>query len=178
MKYIHYLRSYMLHIIVGVLTMGALVGCSDEDEMQQNLYGYVQFKLLKSASAADIPLTRAADELEMLADAKKIEVIMQHEGSTITQTLVLNAYNEANAEFGLRSDKLQLLVGEYVVSGFNLYDNLDNLLLTGEVEDNTFSVVSGGLTSKTLPIETMQRGMASFKLVKEFLKARAEVEDA
>ena len=178
MKYIHYIRSYMLHIIVGVLTMGALVGCSDEDEMQQNLYGYVQFKLLKSASAADIPLTRAADELEMLADAKKIEVIMQHEGSTIAQTLVLNAYNEANAEFGLRSDKLQLLVGEYVVSGFNLYDNLDNLLLTGEVEDNTFSVVSGGLTSKTLPIETMQRGMASFKLVKEFLKARAEVEDA
>lgn len=178
MKYIHYLRSYMLHVIVGVLTMGALVGCSDEDEMQQNLYGYVQFKLLKSASAADIPLTRAADELEMLADAKKIEVIMQHEGSTIAQTLVLNAYNEANAEFGLRSDKLQLLVGEYVVSGFNLYDNLDNLLLTGEVEDNTFSVVSGGLTSKTLPIETMQRGMASFKLVKEFLKARAEAEDA
>ena len=178
MKYIHYLRSYMLHIIVGVLTMGALVGCSDEDEMQQNLYGYVQFKLLKSASAADIPLTRAADELEMLADAKKIEVIMQHEGSTITQTLVLNAYNEANAEFGLRSDKLQLLVGEYVVSGFNLYDNLDNPLLTGDGDDNTLSVVSGGLTSKTLPIETMQRGMASFKLVKEFLKARAEAEDA
>ena len=104
MKYIHYLRSYMLHIIVGVLTMGALAGCSDEDEMQQNLYGYVQFKLLKSASAADIPLPRAADELEMLADAKKIEVIMQHEGSTIAQPLVLNAYYAANAEFGLRSD--------------------------------------------------------------------------
>ena len=118
------------------------------------------------------------NKLNLLNDAKKIEVVLQRGGLTISQTLVLNSYNAENAEFGLRSDKLQLLVGEYVVSGYRLYDNLDNVLLVGEVEDNMFSVVSGGLTSKDLPVNGLERGMVSFKLVKEFVKARAEIENA
>lgn len=165
-------------MLVSILTIGIWVGCSEEDEMQQNQYGYVQFKLYKSGSFDDVPQARGVDELDLLDNAKKIEVIMQHEGSTISQSLVLNAYNEANAEFGLRSDKLQLLVGDYVITGYNLYDNLDNQLLSSEVEDNAFTVVGGGLTSKALPVEVTERGMASFKLVKEFVKARATAEDA
>lgn len=165
-------------MLVSILTIGIWVGCSEEDEMQQNQYGYVQFKLYKSGSFDDMPQARGVDELDLLDNAKKIEVIMQHEGSTISQSLVLNAYNEANAEFGLRSDKLQLLVGDYVITGYNLYDNLDNQLLSSEVEDNAFTIVGGGLTSKALPVEVTERGMASFKLVKEFVKARATAEDA
>ena len=168
----------LLRMIVSILAIGIWVGCSEEDEMQQNQYGYVQFKLYKSGSFDDVPQARGVDELDLLDNAKKIEVIMQHEGSTISQSLVLTAYNEANAEFGLRSDKLQLLVGDYVITGYNLYDNLDNQLLSSEVEDNAFTVVGGGLTSKALPVEVTQRGMASFKLVKEFVKARATAEDA
>ena len=168
----------LLRMIVSILMIGIWVGCSEEDEMQQNQYGYVQFKLYKSGSFDDVPQSRGVDELNLLDNAKKIEVIMQHEGSTISQSLVLNAYNEANAEFGLRSDKLQLLVGDYVITGYNLYDNLDNQLLSSEVEDNAFTVVGGGLTSKALPVKVTQRGMASFKLVKEFVKARATAEDA
>lgn len=172
------MKIKLLRMIVSILTIGIWVGCSEEDEMQQNQYGYVQFKLYKSGSFDDVPQARGVDELDLLDNAKKIEVIMQHEGSTISQSLVLNAYNEANAEFGLRSDKLQLLVGDYVITGYNLYDNLDNQLLSSEVEDNAFTVVGGGLTSKALPVEVTERGMASFKLVKEFVKARATAEDA
>ena len=173
-----YLYSCLFPVIVGILTMSILTGCSDENEVQQTQYGYVQFKLYKNASFDDMPQARGVDELNLLNNAKKIEVIMQHEGSTISQSLVLNAYNAENAEFGLRSDKLQLLVGDYIVSGYNLYDNLDNLLLTSEVEDNTFTVIGGGLTSKALPVAVTGRGMASFKLVKEFINARATDEDA
>lgn len=38
---------------------------------------------------------------------------MLRDGVTLSQTLVLNSYNAENAEFGLRSDKLQLLTGTY-----------------------------------------------------------------
>lgn len=173
------LLSYIFPLITAILAMGGLMGCSDDnDELQQSQYGYVQFKLYKSASYSDRVDARAADKLNLLDNAKKIEVIMQHDGSTISQSLVLNAYNEANAEFGLRSDKLQLLVGDYIVSGYRIYDNLDNLLLTGETDDNTFTVVSGGLTSKALPVNVTERGMVSFKLVKEFVEARATGSEA
>ena len=168
-----YSRFYSILFISVTLIMGVTTGCSDEDEVQQNQYGYVQFKLYKSASYGKNTETRAVNQLELLNDAKKIEVVLQRDGSTLSQTLVLNSYNDENAEFGLRSDKLQLLAGEYFISGYRLFDNLDNLLLSGESEDNTFVVVSGGLTSKALPVEGTARGMVSFKLVKDFIKTRA-----
>ena len=65
-------------MIVSILTIGIWVGCSEEDEMQQNQYGYVQFKLYKSGSFDDVPQSRGVDELNLLDNAKKIEVIMQH----------------------------------------------------------------------------------------------------
>ena len=109
------LLSYIFPLITAILAMGGLMGCSDDnDELQQSQYGYVQFKLYKSASYSDGVDARATDKLNLLDNAKKIEVIMQHDGSTISQSLVLNAYNETNAEFGLRSDKLQLLVGAII----------------------------------------------------------------
>lgn len=172
-------KAYIIPLIISVWMLCGITGCSDDnEEIQQNQYGYVQFKLLKSASYNSGTEARATNKLNLLNDAKKVEVILQHDGSTISQTLVLNAYNEVNAEFGLRSDKLQLLIGDYTISGFRLYDNLDALLLTGETEDNTFTIVGGGLTNKTLPIETVEKGMASFKLVKEFIKARATDDSA
>ena len=38
---------------------------------------------------------------------------MLYDGNTIEQTLMLNSYSAENAEFGLRSDKLELLAGNY-----------------------------------------------------------------
>ena len=36
-----------------------------------------------------------------------------------------DTYDEANAEFGLRSDKMKLLAGTYKVLTFTLYDKLE-----------------------------------------------------
>ena len=88
----------MLLSLAGV----ALTGCSDDNEVDKELYGYVQFKVEKAT-------TRSVDKLEYLADARKIKVFIQQNGHTIEQTLLLNSYNNENAEYGLRSDKLRLL---------------------------------------------------------------------
>lgn len=169
------LTSFFIPVIVSLLAMIGMTGCSDDDEDLQAQYGYVQFKLFKSASFNEGSSTRAVDQLTYLADAQKIEVVMQHDGSTISQTLVLNSYNTNNAEFGLRSDKLQLLAGDYTIVGYYIYDKLDQQLLSAVPEsDNKFSVVSGGLIVKELPVNTVARGMVSFKLIKEFVNTRSE----
>ena len=123
MKFNQIFLKWLFNIVL-IWTMGTIVGCSDDKEdLEQTQYGYVQFNILKSAS-------RALDKLNFLNDAKKVEVVLQRNGETISQTLVLNSYNKENAEFGLRSDKLRLLVGEYSISGYHFYDSLDKLILS------------------------------------------------
>ena len=147
--------------LMAVLFSTVMSGCSDDDdELQQSQYGYVQFKLYKSASYVEpetggetsAQLSRA--DVDKLGDAKKIEIEMQFEGTSITQTLVLNSYNEANAEYGLRRGKLQLVVGEYRIVGYRLLDGLDEVM-TGipAGADETFKVTSGGLTVKDLTVD-------------------------
>ena len=126
---------FFLPLIVSLLAMVAVTGCSDEeDALQTGQYGYVQFKLYKSTGES--AATRATDKLELLSDAKKIKVVMLRDGVTLSQTLVLNSYNAENAEFGLRSDKLQLLTGTYKIVGYYLYDKLDKELLAGSIEED------------------------------------------
>ena len=147
------------------LTGVALVGCSEEDENQTVQYGYVQFKVGQAA-------TRSVDRLESIADAKKIKVYLQCDGHTIEQTLLLNAYNEESAEYGLRSDKLRLLPGEYSLIGYVLYDQLDKVIQTRDVEGCVFEIVPGGLYVQHITPDVVERGRVSFKLVKEGLQTR------
>lgn len=152
-------------------------GCSDDkEELQDSQYGYVQFKLYKAASyTRSEGAARAGNDLNKLGDAQKVEIEMQYNGSSITQTLVLNAYNESNAEYGMRSDKLQLLVGDYKVVGYKLLDRLDEEITSISVTtDETFTVVSRGLTVKDLTVDVQTRGTVTFKLTKTGLpKTRA-----
>ena len=167
--------------LMAVLFSTVMSGCSDDDdELQQSQYGYVQFKLYKSASYVEpetggetsAQLSRA--DVDKLGDAKKIEIEMQFEGTSITQTLVLNSYNESNAEYGVRSDKLQLMVGEYRIVGYRLLDALDRVLTGRPADpDESFTVVSGGLTVKDLTVDAQERGMVKFKLVKDGLSRAA-----
>ena len=172
---LHKLYSiYLLPLIVSILTLGLVTGCSDDDEALQSQYGYVQFRLFKSASFDKGTTTRTTDKLESLFGAQKIKVVMTHNGTTVSQTLPLNAYNENNAEYGMRSDKLQLLVGTYKIIGFYLYDKLDEVLLAGAAgDDDELIVVSGGLQEKALPVDAVSRGTVTFKLTKEGLNTRA-----
>ena len=172
---------YLLTLLFAFMAMG-IVGCSDDDAAQQqyDVYGYVQFKLYKSASAqGGAVATRAADQLEYLSDAYKIKVLMQNDGQTVSHTLLLNSYDKENAEYGLRSDKLKMLAGTYSVIGYELYDELDNKLLASDVNGVTFTVVGGGLAVCNLTANVAPRGRVSFKIVKEIapLTRAAEEED-
>lgn len=159
-------------------------GCSDnKDELQGSQYGYVQFKLYKEASyeaqeettQQSTAATRVAQD--KLSNIQKVEIEMQYNGKSITQTLVLNSYNESNAEYGMRSDKLQLLVGEYKVVGYRLLNKVDEVVAGASAGDNnTFTVVSQGLTIKDLTASSdavQTRGSVTFKLTKEGLSTRA-----
>ena len=128
---------HFIPFVIGLLLMTTVfTGCDDDDdELQQTAFGYVQFKLYKSASAAKGAETRGTDMLDKLNDAKKIKVVMLYDGNTIEQTLMLNSYNAENAEFGLRSDKLELLAGNYKLIGFYLYDKLDVQIYAGTPGD-------------------------------------------
>ena len=159
-------------------------GCSDDkDELQGSQYGYVQFKIYKSASYVQeeenqSSTTTRATTLSKLGDVQKVEIEMQYNGKSITQTLVLNAYNESNAEYGMRSDKLQLLVGDYKIIGYKLLDKLDKVVISISASDNeTFSVISQGLTIKDLTADVQARGSVTFKLIKDGLTTRASLDD-
>ena len=124
-----------LAVLVTMLCGMVAGGCSDDkDELEGKQYGYVQFKLYKSSSYTQEEKTRTdavstrASGLDKLIDAQKVEIEMQHNGMSITQTLVLNAYNENNAEYGMRSEKLKLLTGSYKIIGYKLFDKLDEVL--------------------------------------------------
>lgn len=173
-----YSKFFLIPFIFGLLSM-VVVGCSDDDDELQSTYGYVQFKLFKSASFDKEKTTRATDQLDRLNDAQKVKVVMQYNGSTITQTLILNSYSADNAEFGLRSDKLKLLAGDYSIIGFYLYDKVDELIYSGPAGDSSvFSIVGGGLYAQPLVVDATPRGMVSFKLIKQFLKTRSSEEEA
>mgnify|MGYP004696140841 FL=1 len=161
----------LLLLLVSLLTFAATSCSDDETGGWDGTYGYVQFKVNKSVSTR---ATRAAalDKLEKLDDAKKIKVVMEHNGTTVSQTLVLNSYNAENAEYGLRSEKLKLASGTYTIIGFYLYDAVDEELLASSAGE-TFTVVGGGMTVQDLTVQTVERGKVKFNLVKEWEKTRA-----
>ena len=99
---------------------------------------------------------------------------MVHNGTTVSQTLPLNSYNAGNAEYGVRSDKLKLVVGTYKVIGYVLYDKLDKEIMAGPGGDNEdFTVIAGGLQEKALTVDAVSRGMLTFKLTKQWANTRA-----
>ncbi len=173
------LYSWLIAIALFVSTLAlsmTLVSCSDDDEALSSSYGYVQFMVYKSSqnTRADSTSTRAeVDELDRLYDAQKVRVVLEFEGSTITQTLVLNAYNKDNAEYGMQSEKLQLVAGNYTVVGFYLYDNLDEPLYSG-ISGDTFTIVPGGLEVQPLYADAVGRGEVTFKLIKALSETRAD----
>ena len=124
------MKQYLLTKIcslAAVVSLLLLGGCEQQGDSVTADYGYVQFQLVKAAKIYD---TRAV-MLEWLSEACKICVVMQHDGSTITQTLNVESYDKSTAEYGLWSEKLRLLAGDYNIIGYYIYDNLDNKILTG-----------------------------------------------
>lgn len=162
--------------IITVLLCTVVTGCTDEDGLGNGQYGYVQFKLYKAASyesgEAEETASRAAGEIAQLTDVQKVEVELLYNGTSITQTLVMNYYNEENAEYGMRSDKMQLLAGKYTLVGYRLLNKVDEQV--GAVSlGKEFEVIPGGLTVEDLTANVAGRGMVKFRLVKNWVDSRA-----
>ena len=159
--------------LLSLLCATLVIGCEKSVESLDAEYGHVQFRLLKEAQMESS--SRSSEELEWLSDATKITVVLQCEGSTISQTLPLTSYDKQSAEWGLQSEKLRLMAGSYEVIGYYLYDSLDNMILTGD-NCGKFSVVAGGLEIKKIGIPTIERGIVGFALLKAFPTTRYEAE--
>lgn len=159
--------------LLSLLCATLVIGCEKRAESLDAEYGYVQFRLLKEAQMESS--SRSSEELEWLSDATKITVVLQCEGSTISQTLPLTSYDKQSAEWGLQSEKLRLMAGSYEVIGYYLYDSLDNMILTGD-NCGQFTVVAGGLEIKKIGIPTIERGIVGFALLKAFPTTRYEAE--
>ena len=175
------LFSRILTAVVAVCTFASIAGCAERDEELVADYGYVQFKLYKNDTAPKKSATRAGEDaqdvtLEYLSDAHKLGVsLVRANGSVVEQTLVLHAYSAENAAYGMRSDKLQLLAGEYKVVGYRLYGGEQDTVIVSVDKPSSFTVVADGLVYHDLSVDVTERGKASFRLVKPkfFTKTRS-----
>ncbi len=169
-----YMRTTVLALLAAFFC-GILGGCTAEEmaDNRERDYGYIQFKLYKAASyddmvAGSVPSAKAVtDPLDFLADASKVKVILEYGDTELSQTLVVSAAGKDEAEYGLRSEKLKLLAGEYRVKQFSLYDANDNLLRHETDGNPVFVVVEGGLTVHDLLVNVTPRGKVKFTLVKD-----------
>lgn len=164
------MKLFRLNIsaLISVVAAFILASCArveDPDYREQD-YGYVQFKLYKEAS---YPGTKAA-QIEYLRDVAKLKVTLRYEDNLISQTLVMGASSDEAAEYGLRSDKLKLLSGEYQVITFTLYNKVDEPVYDGTPSEgnNMFSVTAGGLSVHDLLADVVERGRVKFTIVKDF----------
>ena len=172
------MKSVRINMLLAVafLSAFAFAACSkvEEPDYRETEYGYVQFKLYKEASYEG---TKAVvSQLEYLADVTKIKVSLRYGDNDITQTLVMNAANDDAAEFGLRSDKLKLLVGSYKVLTFTLYDKTDQPLYVSTPSEAhaSFDVVPGGLLVHDLLASAVERGKVRFSLVKDLTSSETK----
>ena len=167
-------KIFKISLFVAVLAMMFASGCATDTvtDFREHDYGYVQFKLYKEASYTPSTSSRAEyDPFDIyLAEACKIEVnLTDANNRAIRQTLVLSAANSESAEYGLRSDKLKLLTGDYKLGNVILFDAEDKVLARFVPSSKReFSVMAGGLTIHDVTVDVTQRGHVQFTLVKDF----------
>ena len=160
-------------ILLSLLFLG--FGCNDDKEVFQAGNGYVQFKVYKSASYVKDEASRAGGNvLDSLYEANKVKVVLRSNDYDFSQTLMLHAYDEQSAEYGLRSDKLELQPGEYTVVGFYLYDRAENEPIFAGIpsEKTTFTIISGGLVMQDLLVDAIGKGIVKFELIKNIQLSR------
>lgn len=167
-------RSLLNYFVILLITIiGA--ACTDDKEVFQAGNGYVQFKVYKSASYVKDEASRAGGNvLDSLYEANKVKVVLRSNDYDFSQTLMLHAYDEQSAEYGLRSDKLELQPGEYTVVGFYLYDRAEKEPIFAGIpsEKTTFTIVSGGLVMQDLLVDAIGRGIVKFELIKNIQASR------
>ena len=164
-----FIRMFVLSCILFIL--GFTVGsCSDDDDaVLQAGYGYAQFKLYKSGLAE-------TKKTNYLRDAQKMKIVLinQDDGTEVVQTVGLEAMGD-DSEFGLRSEKLQLMAGTYQIVGFYLFkadgtaQELKQILSGEPYEKTIITVINGGLAVQDIHVKVVNRGIVKFTVTKNFL---------
>ena len=159
------IKSLFKCLLVPMLALVAFVagGCSEDNYDIKPGYGFAQFKLRKTA-------TRAAgdDRLDSMSQAHKMQVVLQNDGRTFTQTVLVEAYDDEAAEYGLTSEKLELKAGAYTLTGYYLFNKKEEQILAGEPDEpQTFIVEDGGLTVQEVGVNALHRGRVRFTLTKD-----------
>ena len=174
MKILKYINRLMLLLLL----LAGVTSCSDEEtEQMRSGYGYVQFHL---ASAG----TRTTQELEYLSDAKKIEVTLLNGDNQITQSLNLTSV-DGMGDYGLTSEKLELLPGEYKLQSYTLYGNpaaagedLEVLMQIDLDELIPFQVSDCHISEVDVDVRSIVRGDVSFLLTKDLSVFDDDIENA
>ena len=171
-----FIRMFVLSCILFIL--GFTVGsCSDDDDaVLQAGYGYAQFKLYKSGLAETKKTRASTNELNYLRDAQKMKIVLinQDDGTEVVQTVGLEAMGD-DSEFGLRSEKLQLMAGTYQIVGFYLFkadgtaQELKQILSGEPYEKTIIAVINGGLAVQDIHVKVVNRGIVKFTVTKNFL---------
>ena len=171
-----FIRMFVLSCILFIL--GFTVGsCSDDDDaVLQAGYGYAQFKLYKSGLAETKKTRASTNELNYLRDAQKMKIVLinQDDGTEVVQTVGLEAMGD-DSEFGLRSEKLQLMAGTYQIVGFYLFkadgtaQELKQILSGETYEKTIITVINGGLAVQDIHVKVVNRGIVKFTVTKNFL---------
>ena len=171
-----FIRMFVLSCILFIL--GFTVGsCSDDDDaVLQAGYGYAQFKLYKSGLAETKKTRASTNELNYLRDAQKMKIVLinQDDGTEVVQTVGLEAMGD-DSEFGLRSEKLQLMAGTYQIVGFYLFkadgtaQELKQILSGEPYEKTIITVINGGLAVQDIHVKVVNRGIVIFTVTKNFL---------
>lgn len=147
------------------------ISCTKTDESIDNRehgYGYVQFKLYKAATRAD--------ELDYLRDAYKITLALRKDNQTINQAVLVEAAGTDISEYGLRTEKLKLMVGEYELTGYTIHNALDEKILTSSPLDIMMvEIKQSRLTVQSLEVSVVPRGSFRFKLIKDLSKVEESI---
>ena len=142
-------------------------GCRNEAlDGSRGEYGYIQFHLYKTASYVKASTN---NQLEFLSDAAKVKVTLKTSSNdVINSTVTVEAPDKTMAEFGMQSDKILLLSGDYLLTSYQVLNALDEAIFTAYPEEPiSFSIVSGGLITHDLVVDTEERGKVNFMLVKD-----------
>lgn len=174
----------MKHLFRNISLLGCLLvclcmatGCSDDNDLTKpSQFGYFQLKLRKQ-QVQTFALT-GGSELVNLADAKKIQIDLLYNNKQVSQTLNLAAVSVEAAEYGLTSETIQLLPGEYTVTGYRIYGEYKEgvtegdkapVLQEGEPDETLrFLVTASEIKVVTLDVVAQIRGMLSLILNKDF----------
>lgn len=167
MKTIFQQIKYVL-ILTLVTGLGLVTSCSEDDayELGQGT-GMVQFRIYKEG----LLTKKATTTLDNLYEAKKIRVALRDESNNVfMQSLALEAYDEETAEYGLTSEKLALLAGNYELLSYTLYNAKNEEIQANELEVSTqFTVLTGGLSKHIIAVDAAVRGKVQFYLKKDIV---------